>query len=244
MRMKCGLAGSMPPPARRRRMELPVAVAEPEAPATLLLGYSGAAARSLSGVAAAGSLVTLVGCAITPAPVFRVQPVLQQSDAALPRPTQTERHPSTPGHVAVANLYEKEGRWEQAAQYWRRAAEVNPRDIELLQAYGAALVRTDRLDDAELVFRRAAQLRPDQAAVFNNLGLTLAMAGKDDEAASALRQALALDKGHERARANLGWVEQRIAQRTPSATVAAVAAAPSTGNAAPVASTAAAAPTG
>ena len=81
------------------------------------------------------------------------------------------------------------GRWQEAETNYKKAIELDPRDVQLLSAVGNEFyMYLRRFDDALASSDRALQIAPDAAVVHANKAVVLQTAGRLDEA----RQELAL----------------------------------------------------
>ncbi len=81
------------------------------------------------------------------------------------------------------------GRWQEAETNYKKAIELDPRDVQLLTAVGNEFyMYLRRFDDALASNDRALQIAPDAATVHANKAVVLQTAGRLDEA----RQELAL----------------------------------------------------
>ncbi len=109
-------------------------------------------------------------------------------------------------------LLEQE-RVDEALEIFRRLAEENPEDLNLLNAYAYTLVdRTDRYDEAEPLLLKVVQAAPDNAAFLDSLGWLQYRQGKLEQAEATLRKAWNLDPDPEIA-AHLGEVLWKLGRR-------------------------------
>jgi tetratricopeptide (TPR) repeat protein len=96
------------------------------------------------------------------------------------------------------------GNLEAAADNYRRALSIDPRNANALSNLGAALKLLGQLDAAEESFRKSLALRPHDANAHSNLGIVLQQQGKYGAAIESFRNALAVDADHAEAYNNLG----------------------------------------
>jgi hypothetical protein len=96
-----------------------------------------------------------------------------------------------------------------AVESYRKAVNVDPRNVEAHNALGVALSRAGQHDDAVASLRLAVSLDPGRAHLHSNLGNALLRAGRSQEAIGELKQALVLDARDAIARANLQVAEAR-----------------------------------
>lgn len=90
-------------------------------------------------------------------------------------------------NVRLADLYEDEGRWEEAVLERRRATFANPEDPSLLVDLGRTLMAADSAGQAVEVLRRAVELQPRMVLGYYELGRALAARKEQDEAQEALQ---------------------------------------------------------
>jgi tetratricopeptide (TPR) repeat protein len=177
-------------------------------------------------------VLALAGCNSvdpSPAPPWRVEGLWRVDDGVTGG--------TGPGYYALGRAYEGEGRWEQAANAYRKAVRAEPANAEYCNALGLALARGGQLGVAIFVFERAMSLAPQRADLLNNLGYALMLDGQDERAQTLLNAALQRDPLHAQARANLDALEARLAsQHSPSSPTA------SSGDPAPATSSVADAP--
>jgi predicted O-linked N-acetylglucosamine transferase (SPINDLY family) len=96
------------------------------------------------------------------------------------------------------------GRFDAAADQFRRASEVEPGNASAHANLGEALRRAGDLAGAEAACRRATVIAPDFPEGHANLGLVLRALGRPLEAVAAFERATALKPNHARAHYNLG----------------------------------------
>jgi tetratricopeptide (TPR) repeat protein len=88
-------------------------------------------------------------------------------------------------HVRLADLYESQGRLQEAVQERKRAVDANPDDPSLLVDLGRTLLAADNAADAVEPLRRAVEVQPRMPEAFYQLGRALA-ALHDPEARATL----------------------------------------------------------
>jgi tetratricopeptide (TPR) repeat protein len=71
--------------------------------------------------------------------------------------------PSVISHLRIAQLHEREKRWELAVASYRAGLGLNPHDESLLYNAGLAYLQLGDLDAAEEMFSRATEANPDRA---------------------------------------------------------------------------------
>lgn len=98
---------------------------------------------------------------------------------------------------------EDQGRFEEAAEAYRQASELAPRDPCIHFNLGNALYAQGQYDESVSSFRASLDCDPDYAEAWNNLGNALWKAADRRAAAKALRRALELIPDYADARHNL-----------------------------------------
>ncbi len=96
------------------------------------------------------------------------------------------------------------GRLQEAADYYRRALNLQPDYPEARANLGDVLARLGRSADALMLLRQAVAARPDDAQARDALGRALAAAGRVDEALECFRTAVRLNPELPELRVNLG----------------------------------------
>ena len=124
-------------------------------------------------------------------------------------PTQKGVHPVQPAQAAPAeaagaqaaalkskgNAFLDEDRLDAAAECYRQAAELDPRDAGALTNLGFVLTQQNRFAEAEPVLRRAVDADPRSHDAFYLLGSALKRQGRLAEASEAFENALKLEPG-------------------------------------------------
>ena len=150
--------------------------------------------------------IALIGCASTDAfsqRAWRVEPEYKL--------TAGRDRASSSAFLALGRAYQGEGRLQNAADAFAKAAANDPSDPDCYSALGVALAAMGRHDAAISAFIRALKLAPDQAPLLNNLGYVLMLDGQFERAIAYLHAAVASDPTHERARENLEMAETQLA---------------------------------
>jgi serine/threonine-protein kinase len=87
----------------------------------------------------------------------------------------------------------KDWDWAGAEAEFKRALELNPKDVDALDLYGRYLTWRRRFDQAIATFTRALELDPLSLALNTYLGMALLTAGEYDQAIKQCQKALELD---------------------------------------------------
>lgn len=90
-------------------------------------------------------------------------------------------------NVRLADLYERNGRLQEAVVERRRAMATNPEDPSLLVDLGRTLMAADSAGAAVDVLRRAVEMRPRMVVGYYELGRALAANSQGAEAREALQ---------------------------------------------------------
>ena len=110
----------------------------------------------------------------------------------------------------------KKGQIEAAIAEWMKALELDPRDANLHNYIGAALMQEGKFDEAILHLQKALVANPDADESHGNMGLALMQEGKLEEASAHLQKALDINPANARAHFNLGYALY-TAGKTPQA---------------------------
>lgn len=118
-----------------------------------------------------------------------------------------ERNPDA--WIAALNLGRQHGaagRYEEASQYFERAARYPAAQGDAYGSWGNMLLQAGRPAMAAARYRQALQVGPPDPRTHANLGVALIMAGRLDEAVEPLETALQLAPDYGKAWLNLGIV--------------------------------------
>jgi serine/threonine protein kinase/tetratricopeptide (TPR) repeat protein len=118
------------------------------------------------------------------------------------------------GHTCIGVVYNGTGRYEQAAEEFQRAAELDPNSDDALRGLGLADERLGRLAAAEANYQRAISLHPNYWADYNWLGSFYYTQARYDDAARMFSQVVALAPDSERGYSNLGGVYINLGRYT------------------------------
>ena len=110
------------------------------------------------------------------------------------------------GHHQLGNVYKGLGRYREAADSLRRAAEIAPGNAAIFLNLGVALLEIGAFSEAADCFGVAVELEPGRAEAHNILGYALSRLGRCTEAISCLETALKLRPGYAAPLDNLGRV--------------------------------------
>ncbi|HUA67771.1 MAG TPA: tetratricopeptide repeat protein [Candidatus Saccharimonadales bacterium] len=90
-------------------------------------------------------------------------------------------------------LFQKQGHFEEAFEYFQKALQLNPDYFEALNDLGTMFVMADHYNEAIDYFRRANRIQPNSFETLKNLGSALAATGQFDEAIEDYRKAIQID---------------------------------------------------
>jgi Flp pilus assembly protein TadD len=110
-------------------------------------------------------------------------------------------------NVNLAYLYYGQGNYPEAVRYFERGAAADPTDGDQFLYLGLALMRLNRLAEAERAIRTALLVHPGGRGYHLGLGLVLKQAGKLAEARQEFEAAIKADPEDAQARALLYEVE-------------------------------------
>jgi tetratricopeptide (TPR) repeat protein len=97
--------------------------------------------------------------------------------------------------------------WRDSEHLWAHiVTHSGARSPEAHHAFGAVLVRVDRLEDAEREFAESVRLNPANAEAQHNLGTALARLGRFDEALAHFTEAVRINPAHAEAHINLAAI--------------------------------------
>jgi tetratricopeptide (TPR) repeat protein len=121
-------------------------------------------------------------------------------------------------HLALANIYIRLKRWQDAANELNAAEALSPKQEEKLYVYflrGTLADRQKQYDTAEAQFKKALAIDAQNATILNYLGYMLADRGvRLSEALTMIRKAVELDPQNYAYLDSLGWVYYKTGQYT------------------------------
>ncbi len=117
---------------------------------------------------------------------------------------ETARELTLEEALSIAILLQKNERFAEAEEVYRRIFDVAPSHPEALHYAGVLAHQQGRGDEAVALIEKSLGLVPDRADCYNNLGIIVQAQGKLDEAIVAFQQAIALNPDHANAYSNLG----------------------------------------
>jgi tetratricopeptide (TPR) repeat protein len=99
-------------------------------------------------------------------------------------------------HHTLGLALARQGKPEEAEDYFRQAIQLRPNYPEAHNNLGVALVHQGRLDEAIDCFRTVLRLTPDHPPALHNLGKNVLVKGNVEEALACFDRALQLDPEH------------------------------------------------
>jgi tetratricopeptide (TPR) repeat protein len=111
---------------------------------------------------------------------------------------------------ASADTLAQNGKFDEAAELYRKAVALNPENGEAYSGLGLALIKQGNYDEAQAACRKALELNPKDPHAYNNLGVTLQKQGRLAEAREAFEQALQIAPDMAAATQNLQGTEAKI----------------------------------
>jgi len=110
--------------------------------------------------------------------------------SAVPSPAPRHRRASP---IALADLARDMGHCEEAARFYQKALDRNPRRSEIWVQYGHMLKESGKLTEAERAYRTALRYEPTVADTHLQLGHALKILGHNEAAEGAYLRAFAID---------------------------------------------------
>jgi tetratricopeptide (TPR) repeat protein len=118
----------------------------------------------------------------------------------------------------LGSIYERQKRFDQAEQQFRKVLEVNPENAPVLNYYGYMLAdRGIRLDEAGSLIERALKQEPNNGAYLDSLGWAYYKQNKLAEAEENLRKAIDLQGNDPTILSHLGDVYLKLGQNQRAA---------------------------
>lgn len=111
---------------------------------------------------------------------------------------------SAEAHGNLGAVREKQHRFGDAVVLYRRAAELNPANVQYLRHWADTAYAGEAWSEAVEAFGRFLKLVPEDSAARNDMGLAMQRAGQTQNAVEALRQSLAEQPDNAAMHANLG----------------------------------------
>jgi len=115
-------------------------------------------------------------------------------------------------HDLLGTALRELGRPQAAETHFRRALQLNPRNLEELEQLARSHFRRKRYRQALDLYCTLLEKDPDAASTHADIGVTLFYLDRTEEAIQSLQRALALDSSLETARTNLENIRKRIGQ--------------------------------
>ena len=111
--------------------------------------------------------------------------------------------------VNYAILLDKEGKGDEAHNYYVEALQQNPKDARIHHNIGINMKRAGRLEDALEYYKRALDLDPENSLVFYNTGILYNILSDYQSGAEALEQSIKMNKHNTYAYLALGDALER-----------------------------------
>ena len=111
--------------------------------------------------------------------------------------------------LGLANL--EGGELSQAIYYLKKAYQLAPNNVDIINALGVAYARAGENEKAKKLFLKALKLDPKRGETYTNMGVLLASEGKYDEALKYFQKAISLDeyKNRDKAFFNIALVYKK-----------------------------------
>lgn len=101
-----------------------------------------------------------------------------------PKPPKGDKKAARKVNDEALELFNNQ-QYDQAAMLFAKASQLDPADIEVLNNYGIALMKSGNLNKAEFVLVKTLAIKPGRAPAWTNLGDTLALQGKGEMAVAS-----------------------------------------------------------
>jgi tetratricopeptide (TPR) repeat protein len=164
----------------------------------LTVGFVGANRINRSTAPVATASVAAPAAATSSAPASGAQAGMQPDIAAM-----IERAQNEPANFAVqmemGQMYAKIGRFDKAAEFYRRGLAINPGNFQANVVLANALFDARQFEEAEKAYSKALEINPKDLNARSDLGTTFVeRANPDyDRAITEFETALAVDPKHE-----------------------------------------------
>ena len=103
-------------------------------------------------------------------------------------------------HTSVGITYHSKGYLRRAEPYWKRAAEMDPKDAKCRLELAKLYRNGGKYDKAAAIFEQLVKIDPTNAVFHSNLGVLYAQMNRIDAALAAVRRAIELDPDSPRPR--------------------------------------------
>lgn len=126
-----------------------------------------------------------------------------RSELAIWEDTVVKRPQNIRALSALAEIYQKAGRFDEARVLLEEAARVAPTSVEVRNNLGNAWMKLGRWPEAIASFEEAHRIKPEEPDVLSNLGNALLQTGRTTEAITRFEAALRLKPDFPEPRFNL-----------------------------------------
>jgi len=113
-------------------------------------------------------------------------------------------------HLAL--IYARRNQWSNAERHFGKASELQPNAHWILQAFGAAKLRADKIAEAEHLLKRAEELNPNYSPTLVDLGRLYERQQDFDSAEGYYRQAVEADCNNSFAYSRLARLLYRLGE--------------------------------
>ncbi len=119
-----------------------------------------------------------------------------------------EQHRMNAFQTAVA--LHRQGRLDEAEQYYRAALIAFPNEPEVLYGLGLVCSQTERMDEAVYRFEQVLAAKPEHAGALMGLGEALEASGRQEVACAVIERLIAADPRHAAAHCTLGRILKQL----------------------------------
>ncbi len=115
-------------------------------------------------------------------------------------------------NASLGMILQKEGKWDEAIIWLRRATELAPNSLGFLGLLAESLVEREQFGEAVACYEKMLKLKSDEAVPHNVLGWLLQEEGRLDLAAEHLVKAISLKPDLAIAHINMGGVFEKLGE--------------------------------
>jgi len=160
-------------------------------------GYATVLAWALAAIPPARARSALLGLICAVYAVFSFARLAYWiDDYTLWSKTLEQQPASARAHTWLGLELKKQGRFEEAFQYFVKADQLNPNDVSALVNIAILYGQNEMLNQAEAALREAIRRRPNKADAHWNLAVCLQLQGRREEARAQIEKTLELEPRH------------------------------------------------
>jgi S1-C subfamily serine protease len=124
---------------------------------------------------------------------------------------QVRLYPDNAGvHLILGDLYEKQGRIDEAIASFKEAVRINPNNADMQIVLGHAYTKVDQYRDAMASIKEAIRIRPNESKAYYFLGMVYEKLSKHQEAIVSYKEAIRINPDHVKAHRSIGFVYELL----------------------------------